>query len=128
MDDGSTDSTAAIAASYEERLRYVRQPENRGQFGNVNDGIALARGELIGLSRRRHLHAGADRAGSRLAAGASYGRRGLLLRRLHRRDGREFGRLVLPAEIAGGQPLGYASILNALLVHGNSFYAARRRS
>ena len=49
MDDGSTDSTAAIAASYEERLRYVRQPENRGQFGNVNDGIALARGELIGV-------------------------------------------------------------------------------
>ena len=28
---------------------------------------------------------------------------------------------MLPAEIAGGQPLGYASILNALLVHGQYF-------
>src|SRR5829696_2278270 len=47
MDDGSSDSTPAIAQSYGPPLRYVRQPVNRGQFGNVNDGIALARGELI---------------------------------------------------------------------------------
>ena len=36
-------------------------------------------------------------------------------------DGREFGRLVLPPEIAGSKSLSYATILNALLVHSNSF-------
>ena len=122
MDDGSTDSTAAIAASYEERLRYVRQPENRGQFGNVNDGIALARGELIGVFHADDFYTPEliEREVAWLQAHPTAGA-------VFCSDvfidagGREFGRLVLPAEIRGGQPLGYASILNALLVHGNSF-------
>ena len=50
MDDGSSDATPAIAQSYGARLRYVRQPVNRGQFGNVNDGIALARGSSSAFS------------------------------------------------------------------------------
>jgi glycosyltransferase involved in cell wall biosynthesis len=45
VDDGSTDSTAAIAGSYG-GVRYVRQ-ENRGASAARNTGVAEARGELI---------------------------------------------------------------------------------
>src|SRR5450631_3437681 len=49
MDDASTDRTAEIAQSYGGRIAYHRQPRNRGQFGNVDDGIALARGKYIAV-------------------------------------------------------------------------------
>jgi cellulose synthase/poly-beta-1,6-N-acetylglucosamine synthase-like glycosyltransferase len=35
--------------------------------------------------------------------------------------GRELGRLELPAEVRGGQPLDYATVLNALLTYKNRF-------
>jgi glycosyltransferase involved in cell wall biosynthesis len=49
VDDGSTDATAAVAASYVERdsrIRYVHQA-NRGLAAARNTGLAQARGELI---------------------------------------------------------------------------------
>jgi hypothetical protein len=36
-------------------------------------------------------------------------------------EGREIGRLDLPAEVRGEQPLEYATVLNALLTHTNTF-------
>lgn len=45
-DDGSTDGTAAIAASYGERLRHVRQ-NNTGAPAARNLGLQAARGEFI---------------------------------------------------------------------------------
>src|SRR5262249_7263082 len=36
MDDASTDGTPAILASYGERIKVIRQPENRGIYGNMN--------------------------------------------------------------------------------------------
>jgi glycosyltransferase involved in cell wall biosynthesis len=49
VDDGSTDSTAAIAASYAARhpqLRLIRQT-NRGHGGAINSGLAAARGDYF---------------------------------------------------------------------------------
>ena len=49
VDDGSTDGSAAIldaAATREPRLRVIRRP-NTGIVGALNDGLALATGELI---------------------------------------------------------------------------------
>jgi glycosyltransferase involved in cell wall biosynthesis len=48
IDDGSTDDTAAIAASYGPQIRLIRQ-ENRGLPAARNAGIACARGTLMGL-------------------------------------------------------------------------------
>ena len=47
LDDASTDATSEIAAEYAGAIAYVRQPNNLGQFSNVNVGIARARGDLI---------------------------------------------------------------------------------
>jgi glycosyltransferase involved in cell wall biosynthesis len=48
VDDGSTDQTADVAASYGARIRVVRQA-NRGLAAARNAGIANAHGTLIGL-------------------------------------------------------------------------------
>ena len=49
MDDASTDETPEIIASYGDRVIHVRQRENRGIYGNANDGIERARGEYIAI-------------------------------------------------------------------------------
>jgi glycosyltransferase involved in cell wall biosynthesis len=46
IDDGSTDGTADVAASYGDRLRYESQP-NSGPAAARNRGIGLARGAFI---------------------------------------------------------------------------------
>ena len=50
VDDGSSDDTASIAASFasDARVRVIRQA-NRGLAGARNTGIAAARGEVIGF-------------------------------------------------------------------------------
>ena len=48
IDDGSTDSTPYIIASYADpRIRYVKNDKNLGIVGALNRGIALAQGEYI---------------------------------------------------------------------------------
>lgn len=122
MDDASTDSTPEIVASYGNAMRYVRQPANRGQFGNVNDGLALATSDLVGVFHADdvYLPQMVEREVSWLAAhpeaGAVFCSDVFIDVR-----GREIGRLELPREISGERPLGYATVLNALLTHTNSF-------
>ena len=122
MDDGSTDGTPEIVASYGDRVELVRQPERRGIYGNANDGIARARGELIGVFHaddvylpelverevawlRAHPDAGAVFCCDVFVDG----------------DGRELGRVSIPADVRGGRPLPYATVVNALLTHRNTF-------
>lgn len=47
-DDGSTDGTAAIAAAYGDRVRYLWQP-NAGPAAACNLGLGAAQGEFIGF-------------------------------------------------------------------------------
>lgn len=46
VDDGSVDDTAAVAAQYGDRIRYIRQ-ENQGLSAARNRGLQAARGVLI---------------------------------------------------------------------------------
>jgi teichuronic acid biosynthesis glycosyltransferase TuaG len=46
VDDGSTDSTAAVIASYADRIRLISQ-ENRGAAEALNRGIAASTGSLV---------------------------------------------------------------------------------
>lgn len=122
MDDASTDSTPEIVASYGNAVRYVRQPANRGQFGNVNDGIALAQGDLIGVFHADdvYLPEMLEREVAWLVrhpeAGAVFCSDSFI-----DAEGREFGRLELPEEIRGERPFDYPTMLNAVLWHSNTF-------
>ena len=51
VDDGSTDTTAGVAACYGERIRYVRQ-DNAGAPSARNVGLSLARDEFVLFSTR----------------------------------------------------------------------------
>jgi glycosyltransferase involved in cell wall biosynthesis len=48
VDDGSTDDTAAIAFSYGDRVRVLRQA-NTGEQGAVNAGIAMAKSDVVAV-------------------------------------------------------------------------------
>lgn len=122
MDDASTDATPAIIASYGERLQHHRQAQNRGIYGNANDGIARGKGEYIAV------YHGDDVYDPRIVE-----REVDFLRRYPEAgavfcadvfidaDGQEFGRMVLQAEVRGERPLAYPAVFNALLTYKNRF-------
>ena len=122
MDDGSTDATAAIVASYGDRVRYVRQPATRGIYGNANDGIALATGALVGVFHADDVYLPelVEREVEWLLAHPEAG--AIFCSDVFiDAEGRELGRLELPAAVRGNRALGYAEVLNALLTHKNVF-------
>lgn len=47
IDDGSTDETEEVCATFGDRIRYVRQSTNRGKTAAINRGVALALGAFI---------------------------------------------------------------------------------
>ncbi len=122
MDDASTDETPEIAASYGDRIAVVRQPSPRGIYGNANDGIALAAGELIGVFHADDVYLpemverDVEWLGAHADAGAVFCSDIFV-----DGDGRELGRLVLPPELRGSRPLAYPELLNGLLQHKNVF-------
>jgi glycosyltransferase involved in cell wall biosynthesis len=122
LDDASTDETPEIAARYDGRITYVRQPTNLGIYDNVNVGIARARGDLVATYHaddvylptiveeqvaflERHPEVGAVFASDILVDA----------------EGREYARLALPAEVSGNRPLPYPVVLNTLLTYKNRF-------
>lgn len=125
MENGSTDDSAAILATYaeaDERAEVHRSARNRGIFANVNAGIALARGELVAFYHADDLY-DPDTVRREFAVldaqpelGAVFCTDVFIDER-----GREFGRLVLPPEIASEPALDYPAVLNGFLRHKNAF-------
>lgn len=123
MDDASTDGSAEIVRSYrDDRLRYVRQPENRGIFGNINDGIERARGELVAIHHSDDVYhpeiltREVEFLDAHPEVGAVFA-----IDTFIDGEGREWGRLELPQELRGRQVLPYPVVLNGILRHQNVF-------
>ena len=122
LDDCSTDGTPEIIAAYGNRVRYVRQPETRGIYGNANDGIALSTGELIGI-----FHADDVYLPEMLEREVEWLQRHPEAAAVFCSDvfidaeGRRLERLELPPPIRGSRALGYAEVLNGLLTYTNVF-------
>ena len=122
LDDASTDETPAIAAEYADRIRYIRQPTNLGIYDNVNAGIAAAKGELIATYHADDIYLPTIVA-EQVAYLEACPEVGAVFACdiLVDAEGREYGRMKLPREVAGDRPLSYATVLNALLTHKNRF-------
>ena len=122
MDDASTDGTAAILSSYGARIRVVTQAANRGIYGNMNDGIAQAAGDIIAIYHAddvydpRIVETEVDFLLRHPEAGAVFCSDIFI-----DPDGAERGRLSLPAEVGGSRPLDYRTVFNALLRYRNVF-------
>lgn len=122
LDDASTDATAEIVASYGGAVDYHRQAKTRGIYGNANEGIARATGQLVCVyhaddvylptivEREVEFLSGHPDVGAVFAADIFIDE-----------DGREFGRLVLPPEVRGDRPLAYRDVVNTLLTYQNTF-------
>lgn len=122
LDDASTDETPVIAAEYQGLITHVRQPDNRGCFGNVNAGIACARGELIATYHADDIYLPGI-VEAQVAYLSAHPEVGAVFTAdiFVDADGREYGRMVLPPEVRGERPLSYATVLNALLMYKNRF-------
>lgn len=125
MDDASTDDTETIARSYGDRIIYHRQPRNRGQFPNVDDGIALARGEYIAVYHADDIYS-PEIVEREVAFLRKYPEAGAVfaMEIFIDAEGRENGRLRLAPEIPVGVPVSYESILNTLLCYKNCIFPA----
>lgn len=122
MDDASTDRTLEIVSSYGNRVKYHRQTQNRGIYGNVNDGIPLAQGELIAVYHADDIYE-PEMVEREVAAWRRFPHVGAIfcMDIFVNATGQPYGKLILPPEVAGGQPLDYPVILNALLTYKNRF-------
>jgi glycosyltransferase involved in cell wall biosynthesis len=122
LDDCSEDDTAQIAATYGDRIRYVRQPKNMGIYDNVNVGIAMAKGELLAT-----YHADDIYLPTIVEAQVAYLNAHPEVGAVFCADifvdavGEEYARMVLPREVRGERPLDYPTVLNALLTYKNRF-------
>lgn len=123
MDDASTDGTAAIIADYGSRIHSYRQAQNRGIYGNMNDGIAMARGEYIAIYHAddvydpRIVEREVEFLDQDSETAAVFCKEIFISP-----EGQEFGRLQLPLEVSGGGPFEYPVIFNTLLTHKNHIF------
>ena len=121
-DDGSTDETPEIIASYGSRVIHRRQPANLGIYDNVNNGITAARGELVATYHADDVYLPTI-VEREVAFMRRYPEAGAVfcLDLWIDAEGREYGRLELPKDVSGDTPLPFRTVFDALLRHKNTF-------
>ena len=122
MDDASTDGTAAVLASYGDRISVVRQPANRGIYANANDGIAMAKGEYVAVYHADDVYL-PEMVEREVAFLERYPEAGAVFSNMVfiGPDSRQYGQMDLPPEIRGNRPLGFDTVFNSLLHYTNHF-------
>lgn len=123
MDDASTDSTPQIIASYGDRVKCVRQAQNKGIYANANDGIALAEGKYIAVYHSDDIYDPriVEREVRYLEENSRVG--AVFCKDIFvDGDNLEYGRLQLQREVSGERPLEYPVVLNALLEYKNAMF------
>lgn len=122
MDDASTDNSPEIVKIYGDKVTHHRQPTNRGQFDNVNDGIGMASGQYIAVYHADDIY---DPRIVELEVKflQKYPETGAVfcLDIFIDAKGLEYGRLDIPAVVRGEKPIKYPIILNTLLTYKNVF-------
>ena len=122
MDDASTDSTSEIIADYGEKVGSIRQPQNKGQFGNVNDGIARSKGKYTAIYHADDIYDSKiveNEVGfleKNTACGAVF-----CYDIFVNAEGCEYGRLTVPDEFRTKSCFDYKTILNGILRYKNRF-------
>ena len=123
MDDASTDGTPEIIASYGDRISHYRQPQNRGIYGNMNDGILRSQGEYIAIYHSddvyhpRIVEREVEFMQSHPDTGAVFCKDVFI-----NPQGEERGRFEFPPELRGGGVFDYTMILNTLLSRQNRIF------
>jgi glycosyltransferase involved in cell wall biosynthesis len=122
LDDCSTDGTLDVVARFRERVRLVRQRANRGIYENCNDGIAMARGELVAIYHADDVYH-PEIVARQVAFLESHPSAGAVFCAdiFIDEEGRVYDRLKLPPELRGDRPLGFATIFNSLLSRKNGY-------
>ena len=121
LDDASTDATPAIVAGYGSKVRYVARATNLGQFGTVNAGLDLARGEFVAVFHADDVYRPTI-VSSEVAFLRAHPEAAAVfcLDRFIDASGREYGRLVLPPEVRSTEALTYHALLEVLLLRKNT--------
>ena len=116
MDDASTDGTAEVARAYGDRITYFRQPANRGQFRNVEDGIARARGRYVAVYHADDVY-DSDIVEREVACLEASPDVGLVFALVRFADvlGRVYAAHSIPEPLRGRSPFDYRTVLNGVL-------------
>ena len=122
MDDASTDRSASIVERFGDAVTLVRQPRNRGQFGNVWDGIDRARGDFVSIYHADDIYDPTivEKEVAYLRAHPGVGAV-FCMDRFMDPAGHVYGELRLPDIVRGEAPLDFGTVLNALLEYRNRF-------
>ena len=122
MDDASTDSTPEIVLSYGDRVKSFRQQTNKGQFGNVNDGIGQALGKYTAIYHADDLYdptivvREVEFLERNTEVGAVF-----CYDIFINAEGKEYNRLTIPKEFQTRSCFDYNAILNGILKYKNRF-------
>jgi glycosyltransferase involved in cell wall biosynthesis len=122
VDDASQDGTADIIASYGDRITPVRNPENLGIYATMNEGLRRAKGPYVAVYHADDVYLPDIVAREvdfleRFPEAAAVFTSDIFIDE----EGREYGRLELPEGLPADQPIDFATVLNALMRHMNSF-------
>jgi GT2 family glycosyltransferase len=122
IDDASSDRTAEIIASYGNRVRAVKNPENKGIYGTMNEGLRLARGRLVAFYHADDVYE-PEIVARQVSFFESHPNVGAVFCSdiFVDENGREYGRLALPPGFPADEPIEYRTVLDSLMRYKNSF-------